>query len=203
MLDLKREWFKSEERFIGRTLGKLPITPNQWTALSVVFALAGLYFTVTLSFGPAFVMFFFAGILDFVDGSVARAKNMSSKTGAYIDTVVDRYVEGIMLFGLLFVALPEILIPAHAWVFLAIFGSIVTTYAKAAAKEKELVNQELKGGLMSRGERIILIFIIFILLTLSQAYIATIILIVIAVLSNFTALQRFFSAINLNKKDIK
>ena len=148
-------------------------------------------------------MFFFAGILDFVDGSVARAKNMSSKTGAYIDTVVDRYVEGIMLFGLLFVALPEILIPAHAWVFLAIFGSIVTTYAKAAAKEKELVNQELKGGLMSRGERIILIFIIFILLTLSQAYIATIILIVIAVLSNFTALQRFFSAINLNKKDIK
>ncbi|MDD3032399.1 MAG: CDP-alcohol phosphatidyltransferase family protein [Candidatus Pacebacteria bacterium] len=203
MLDLKREWFKSEERLIGRTLGKLPITPNQWTCLSVVFALVGLYFTINLSFVLAFVMFFFAGILDFVDGSVARAKNMSSKTGAYIDTVVDRYVEGIMLFGLLFVTLPEILIPAYAWVFLAIFGSIVTTYAKAAAKEKDLVNQELKGGLMSRGERIILIFAMFILLAFSQAYIATIILIVIAVLSNFTALQRFFSAINLNKKDIK
>jgi len=203
MLDLKREWFKSEERFIGKTLGKLPITPNQWTSLSVVFALVGLYFIVTLNFGIAFIMFFFAGILDFVDGSVARAKNMSSKTGAYIDTVIDRYVEGIMFFGLLFVALPDILVPAYIWIFLALFGSLVTTYTKAAAREKRLVDEEWNGGLMSRGERIILIFIIFILLALSQAYIATIILIVIAVLSNFTALQRFFSAINLNKKDIK
>jgi len=203
MLDLKREWFKSEERFIGKTLGKLPITPNQWTSLSVVFALVGKYFIVTLNFVIALIMFFFAGILDFVDGSVARAKNMSSKTGAYIDTVIDRYVEGIMFFGLLFVALPDILVPAYIWIFLALFGSLVTTYTKAAAREKRLVDEEWNGGLMSRGERIILIFIIFILLALSQAYIATIILIVIAVLSNFTALQRFFSAINLNKKDIK
>lgn len=200
MLDLKREWFKSQERFIGKTLGKMPITPNQWTVLSIIFALAGLYFTINLDFLWAFIMFFVAGILDFVDGSVARAKNMSSNTGAYIDTVVDRYVEGIMLLGLFFVQLPEIILPASVWIFLALFGSIVTTYAKAAAKEKDLVNQELKGGLMSRGERIILIFAIFILLIFSQAYIATIILIAIAVLANFTALQRFFSAINLNLK---
>jgi len=200
MLDLKREWFKSEERFIGRTLGKLPITPNQWTTLSIIFAFAGLYFIINFDFVSAFAAFFIAGILDFVDGSVARAKNMSSNTGAYIDTVVDRYVEGIMLLGLFFISLPEIILPSSVWIFLALFGSIVTTYAKAAAKEKELVDQELKGGLMSRGERIILIFMIFILLAFSQAYIATIILIIIAVLSNFTALQRFFSAIEKNKK---
>lgn len=198
MLDLKREWFKSIERFIGKTLGRLPITPNQWTLLSIVFALIGLYFTINFNFLLALISFFISGILDFIDGSVARAKNMSSNTGAYIDTIVDRYIEGIMFLGLLFISLPTIIFPSYIWIFLALFGSMLTTYTKAAAKEKELVKLELKGGLMSRGERLILIFLIFILLIFSQQYLATIIIIIFAALSNFTALQRFFSAI---KKD--
>jgi phosphatidylglycerophosphate synthase len=136
MLDLKREWFKPQERFIGRTLGKLPITPNQWTFLSIVFALIGLCFVVNFNFFLALLFFLISGVLDFVDGSVARAKNMASKTGAYIDTIVDRYVEGIMFMSLLFVSLPVIMVPASVWICLSIFGSIVTTYAKAAAKEK-------------------------------------------------------------------
>ncbi|MDD2909411.1 MAG: CDP-alcohol phosphatidyltransferase family protein [Candidatus Pacebacteria bacterium] len=198
MLDLKREWFKSIERFIGKTLGRLPITPNQWTLLSIVFALIGLYFTINFNFLLALISFFISGILDFIDGSVARAKNMSSNTGAYIDTIVDRYIEGIMFLGLLFISLLTIIFPSYIWIFLALFGSMLTTYTKAAAKEKELVKLELKGGLMSRGERLILIFLIFILLIFSQQYLATIIIIIFAALSNFTALQRFFSAI---KKD--
>lgn len=199
MLDLKREWFKSQERFIGKTLGKLPITPSQWTITSVLFALLGLFFVIKANFVLALIMFFMAGVLDFVDGSVARAKKMASNTGAYIDTIVDRYVEGIMFMSLLFVSLPIIGVPAYVWVCLAIFGSIITTYAKAAAKEKDLVLKELKGGLLSRGERIILLLILFTLLIFSQYYVATIILIIIAVLANFTALQRVFSAIGLNK----
>ncbi|MGI6340836.1 MAG: CDP-alcohol phosphatidyltransferase family protein [Minisyncoccales bacterium] len=198
MLDLKREWFKSIEKFIGKTLGRLPITPNQWTLMSIVFALMGLYFTINVNFLLALISFFVSGILDFIDGSVARAKNMSSNTGAYIDTIVDRYIEGIMFLGLLFVSLPTVIFPSYIWIFLALFGSMLTTYTKAAAKEKGLVKQELKGGLMSRGERIILIFLIFILLIFSQQYLATIIIIIFAILSNLTALQRFFSAI---KKD--
>lgn len=198
MLDLKREWFKSIEKFIGKTLGRLSITPNQWTLMSIVFALMGLYFTINVNFLLALISFFVSGILDFIDGSVARAKNMSSNTGAYIDTIVDRYIEGIMFLGLLFVSLPTVIFPSYIWIFLALFGSMLTTYTKAAAKEKGLVKQELKGGLMSRGERIILIFLIFILLIFSQQYLATIIIIIFAILSNLTALQRFFSAI---KKD--
>jgi phosphatidylglycerophosphate synthase len=68
MLDLKREWFKPQERFIGRTLGKLPITPNQWTFLSIVFALIGLCFVVNSNFFLALLFFLISGVLDFVDG---------------------------------------------------------------------------------------------------------------------------------------
>lgn len=200
MLDKKRHWFKDLEKIIGKVFGSLPLTPNQYTYLSGVFALIGLYFISQENLILAIILFLIAAGLDFVDGAVARAKNMSSKIGAYLDTVFDRYVEGIMFFGILFLPLPYFIIPGYAWVYLAIFGSIVTTYVKAAAKEKDLVNQELKGGLLSRGERLILTFLALILGVIYPDYLYMIYVIaLIAILANFTAIQRFSSAISNNK----
>ena len=200
MLDTKRHWFKDLEKLVGKIFGALPLTPNQYTYLSGIFALIGLWYMIQENLILAIGFFLIAGGLDFVDGAVARAKNMSSKVGAYLDTVFDRYVEGIIFFGMLFLALPTVWIPGYAWVYLAIFGSVVTTYIKAAAKEKDLVNQELKGGLLSRGERLILIFVALILGVMYPDYLyMTYVIAIIAVLSNFTAIQRFHSAVSINK----
>lgn len=200
MLDTKRHWFKDLEKIVGKIFGSLPLTPNQYTYLSGVFALIGLFFMIQENIILAIISFLIAGGLDFVDGAVARAKNMSSKVGAYLDTIFDRYVEGIMFLGILFLPLPYFIIPGYAWVYLAIFGSIVTTYVKAAAKEKDLVNQELKGGLLSRGERLILTFIALILGIIYPDYLyMTYVIALIAVLANFTAIQRFVSAVSKNK----
>ncbi len=201
MLDTKRHWFKDLEKIVGSVFGVLPLTPNQYTYLSGISALVGLWFMMRENLIWATIFFFIAAGLDFVDGAVARAKNMSSKVGAYLDTVFDRYVEGIIFFGMFFLALPQVIIPGQAWVYLAIFGSIVTTYAKAAAKEKDLVNQELKGGLLSRGERLILIFLALVLGIIYPDYLyMTYVVAVIAVLANFTAIQRIYSAIKINKQ---
>jgi len=200
MLDTKRHWFKDLEKIVGSLFGILPLTPNQYTYLSGVFALIGLWFMMGESLIWATIFFVIAAGLDFVDGAVARAKNMSSKVGGYLDTVFDRYVEGIIFFGMMFLVLPEVIIPGQAWVYLAIFGSVVTTYVKAAAKEKDLVNQELKGGLLSRGERLILIFIALVLGIIYPDYLyMTYVVAIIAVLANFTAIQRVHSAITINK----
>jgi phosphatidylglycerophosphate synthase len=202
MLDTKRHWFKDLEKIVGSVFGAFPITPNQYTYLSGVFALIGLWFMMGESLIWATAFFVIAAGLDFVDGAVARNKNMSSKVGAYLDTVFDRYVEGIIFFGMMFLALPEVIyIPGQAWVYLAIFGSVVTTYVKAAAKEKDLVNQELKGGLLSRGERLILIFIALVLGIIYSDYLyMTYVVAMIAILANFTAIQRVHSAISINAK---
>jgi len=199
MLDTKRHWFKDLEKIVGSVFGAFPITPNQYTYLSGVFALIGLWYMMGENLVLATIMFLIAAGLDFVDGAVARKKNMSSKVGAYLDTVFDRYVEGIIFFGMLFLMLPEVIIPGQAWVYLAIFGSVVTTYVKAAAKEKDLVNQELKGGLLSRGERLILIFIALISGIMYPDYLyMTYVVAIIAILANFTAIQRVHSAISIN-----
>ena len=159
MLDTKRYLFKGLEKKIGIFFSALPFTPNHYTFASVFFALGSFYFLTKQELVLTIILFLIAGFLDLVDGAVARHKGVESKMGAYLDTIIDRYVEVILLMGMFFLPLPEILLPAKIWISLIIFGSLMTTYSKAAAKEKELTNQELKGGLFSRGERIIFLLV--------------------------------------------
>jgi len=194
MLDLYKDSFKKLEKKVGRLFSFLPISPNQYTLISIFFAIFSFYFLIKQNLILAIFFFLIAGFLDFIDGAVARYKNISTKIGAYLDTICDRYVEGILLLGMLFLPLPKILLPAYVWIFLILFGSLITTYAKAAAKEKELVKQELKGGLLSRAERIILLIISLILGIFNFSWM-TYLLIAIAILTNFTAFQRINSAI--------
>ncbi len=194
MLDLRRHLFLSLEKKVGKLFSFFPFTPNQYTLISVMFALFSFYFLVKENIILALFFFLLAGFLDFVDGAVARYKNIATKKGAYLDTIVDRYVEGILLLGILFLPLPKIFLPHYFWIALILFGSVLTTYAKAAAKEKELVIQELKGGLLSRGERIILL-LLSLILGYFNYYWMSYLLILIAVLTNITALQRIIWAI--------
>jgi len=199
MLDLYKNKFKKVEIIVAKFFSGFPLTPNQYTLISVIFAFFGFCFLIKNNLPVSLILFLIAGLLDFIDGAVARYKNIVTKIGAYLDTVVDRYIEGFLLFGMLFLPLPKILVAGYIWIFLILFGSLLTTYAKAAAKEKELVTKELKGGLLSRGERIILLLISLILWIIDPTFIwMTYLLILIAVLTNFTALQRIHSAIKLN-----
>ncbi len=197
MLDLHKEKFKKVEVLFGKIFSILPLTPNHYTLLSIFFGFLTFYFLTKQKIAFAIFSFLVASLLDFIDGAVARFKNLATKKGAYLETICDRYVEGMLLLGMLFLPLPKIFLPPAFWIFLILFGSVMTTYAKAAAKEKELVVQELKGGLLSRAERLILLLIALFLGNFNFYWMENV-LILIAILTNFTALQRIFSALKLD-----
>lgn len=199
MLDTKRELFKGMEKIVGKIFSAIGLTPNQYTLTSIVFAIGALFFILKQNFWVAFAFFVVAAFMDFVDGAVARHKNISTVRGAYLDTVVDRYVEGLIFIGMMFLPFENILIPGYVWVSLAMFGSVLTTYSKAAAKEKNVVANEAKGGLLSRGERLILMGIALILASFNLTWMLYI-LIILAVLSNFTAIQRVVSVWRVSAK---
>jgi phosphatidylglycerophosphate synthase len=190
MLDLQREKFKWLETAIAKAFAVLAITPNQYTFLSIVLAVAGACFTAIANYWLAMLFLVLAAFFDLIDGAVARAKSLSTPKGAYWDTVADRYVEAIFLFGLLFAPLPVWYLPGYFWIFLALFGTTMTTYAKAAAKEKELTKVELKGGLMSRAERFFIYLAVVAALGTGNGDWAVYFLAVLAALANITALQR-------------
>ena len=204
MLDTKRHWFKWLEKIITKTFGVLPLTPNQYTYLSGVAAVMVFWFIVNNNLILGAIFFLIAAGMDLVDGAVARAKNMVTEKGAFLDTVFDRYIEVSILMGFFFLDLPEIILPAYVWIGLAIFGSIVTTYIPAAAQQKKYMNEQLKGGIMSRAERVIFMFLALVLATIYPDYIyATYVIIALAIISNLSAIQRFVMIILIKNQNCK
>ena len=191
----RRAKFGKLSEKIGQVFGKLPLGPNHWTMLTIVIVSISAYFVTQGEFLLASVLLLLSAFLDMVDGAVARATNKATLFGGFFDTVVDRYVEGIIIFSLLFAQLPDFILPSSAWILLALFGSMITTYVKAAAKEKELVpkGKEVVGGVVERGERLLLLFF-GILLASQNIIFLTYSIVGLAVLSNIAGLQRIWCA---------
>jgi phosphatidylglycerophosphate synthase len=100
--------------------------------------------------------------------------------------------------------LPEIIWPAEFWIILALFGASVTPYIPAAAQQKGYMDEQLRGGIMSRGERVILMLVSLFLAIIYPDYIyTTYVIIILAVFSNLSAIQRFAMVIIKNNDNCK
>ena len=194
----KREKIKSIKVFeecVGRTFSVLPLSPNQWTFLALVFAFSAAYFVLQQQFILGGIFIIISGFIDFVDGAVARRLKKVTVVGAYLDTIIDRYVEFIFIFPLIFIPLPSFYLPANFWVMLYLFGGMMTTYTKAAAKEKNLRKEELKGGVLERSERIVLLTIGIFLAAINIIYLMYVI-VLLSILTNVSAFQRISLALS-------
>lgn len=189
----KKENFNSTSTKLGKIISKLGISPNAWTFISLIFAIAAAVFIIRKEILAGAILFLVSIILDVFDGAVARATGKTTKFGGFFDTVVDRYVESLIFFSLLFVPLPKVILPSQIWIFVLLFGSLMTTYIKAAAREKGLVDEDLRGGLLGRSERTVIIFLGLVI----GAYLPIVlswIIFILAILTNLAAIQRFVLA---------
>ena len=96
----------------------------------------------------------FAGLFDMLDGQVARMGKMTSRYGALFDSVLDRYSELIVLFGICYYLIFQGYFISSMFGFIALIGSMMVSYVRARA---EGLGIECKGGFMQRPERVILI----------------------------------------------
>lgn len=197
-LNRHREKFSRLSIKTGMAFSRLGLSANQWTLLTVIPAAVSFYFLINRDFLAASAFFLMAGFIDIVDGAVARVTGTVSKLGAYLDTVIDRYVEFAIITGLLFVKLPSVIFRIEFWVFAYLFGAMMTTYSKAAAKEKEITTGELKGGMLERAERLIILFFGLLLAHFDLTYLSYVVM-VLAVLANISAVQRVFMASRMAK----
>ncbi len=194
MLEEKKEIFEKLTKKTDRYFSLIRISPNIFTLSSLIFAILSFIFLIKNKLIFASIFFIIASLLDWLDGKIARATKKVTKIGAYLDTIVDRYVEGIVLLGFLFLPLPKFIFPSSVWIFLALFGGLLTTYSKAAQKEKGLLIKKSKFSLAGRGERVILI-ILSMLLGIFNLSLTTYLIFALAIISNFSALERIFFAI--------
>jgi phosphatidylglycerophosphate synthase len=170
---------------VARLVGDAGIPPNVLTLSSLVpMALAGW----NLGHGnlaAAASWTLVGGVLDLIDGAVARISGKTSTFGAVLDSVVDRasdtlvYVGGIYYFHVTgqsqYVVLGAV----------ALGGAIGVSYTRARA---ENVIPECRVGFTERGERLALIILGLYLDRLGQAFI------LLAFLAWLTTVQRLLHA---------
>jgi len=149
---------------VGSALAPLPLTPNQWTLLSVAAALAaGTVIAVRQDLAAGLVLFAVAALLDLVDGAVARARGEVSALGGFIDGVADRFVEALFLFSFMFYPLPIVLVDPKIWLAGLVFlGACMPSFIRAYADHKGVMTREKAlalGGIFERSERLGLVII--------------------------------------------
>ena len=93
-----------------------------------------------------------SGVCDILDGRIARATGATSRYGAFIDALLDRYIELFFFVGFAFFARHAG--PGGVAATLALGSSILVSYARAMG---ESLGVECTGGLMQRGERLALL----------------------------------------------
>ena len=161
---------------------RLGLHPNTMTLFGLAGNIVGAIFLATGHMTVGGILILVSGWFDGLDGAMARQLNQPTKFGAFVDSVTDRWSEMVIFLGLLLYYLPR---PDGflygVLVFAATMGSVMVSYTKARA---EALGFDCNIGLLTRMERY-LVMAPALILNLPQVA-----LWVIAILANFTALQR-------------
>jgi CDP-diacylglycerol--glycerol-3-phosphate 3-phosphatidyltransferase len=143
---------------LGNLLAKLGVSANGLTYTSLLLGVVAFGFAARGQFWLAAFSVFAGGVLDALDGIVARTTGTVSRYGALLDSTVDRVTDALPLLGVLLFygsSWPLAMITA-----LALVGSIVIPYARARA---EALGAKLPSLFMRRPERIVLLVLCFLL----------------------------------------
>jgi CDP-diacylglycerol--glycerol-3-phosphate 3-phosphatidyltransferase len=179
-------WVRRHAEALITALGRTPLTPNQVTVVG--FALT-LLTAALAAFGQlrwAGVVLIFAGTCDILDGALARSTNASYPYGAFLDSTLDRYSEGVVYLGLCayFLSVDG---PLQRWLVLAtlaaLAGSFLVSYVRARAQS---LGFTCKSGLFQRPERVV-VTVAGLLIGGPVLYVVVFLL---AIVTNITALQR-------------
>lgn len=176
-----RKTFKGILDSISGFLLKIGLTPNAVTIFGVVLSCGVAVLIGTGHINWAGILMIISAPMDALDGSMARLKGTSSKFGAFLDSVTDRYSELIILGGLLYYYLRLDNVLACMLVFIAAGGSVLVSYTKARA---ESLGFDAHVGLLTRVERVIVLDVCLVF------NIPIVALWILAVLANVTAIQR-------------
>ena len=155
--------------------------PNTITILGVAGNIVGAYLLARGEMTIGGIVIVVMGLVDALDGTMARLRGMTGQFGAFVDSVSDRYSELIIFAGLIYYYTQQGNDLMTLVAYLAAAGSVLVSYVRARGQS---LGWDTKVGILTRMERY---------LVLAPALILNfpeIGLWIIAIFANFTALQR-------------
>lgn len=175
---------------ISAYLAQYDVSPNLITLASFAIAvLAGIFFFFggyqNILIGG--IMAQLSSILDGCDGEIARLKFRSSDFGKWLDRVLDRYADGLIILGMTH-ALWLSTKNEYVWLigFLALTGTYLNSYT--AGIYDDLINKKLINNTFRIG-RDVRLFIIFVGSLFNQVFL---VMIILGILTNTESIRRLF-----------
>ena len=132
------------------------IRPNQLTVLGLFCSMLATAAFVSEHGRLGGVLLALAGALDILDGSLARVSGQVSPFGAFLDSVLDRYSDLLVLTGLVVSFMRTGGRAEVVAALLALIGTVMVSYTRARA---ESVGVECRVGFMERGERMLTLIV--------------------------------------------
>ena len=179
---------------------KIGLTPNKVSIIGFILALSAVgAYAMSLSYRwlllLATVLLLASGFCDTLDGIIARAFQQVTVFGGFFDSVLDRYADAAVYAAIIIAGLCN-----QVWGLAALAGSILVSYSRARAEAAGIKMESI--GLAERAERMLILaavsIIAFFWLPALGYGIA-----LLAVLSNFTVVQRAFHVYKeLRKKPV-
>ncbi|MBI5507686.1 MAG: GtrA family protein [Deltaproteobacteria bacterium] len=137
---------------LWRVVLRSGVPPTAITTLSALVAIAAGLSLAAGRFALGGWLYIFSGILDILDGRLARKANKVTKSGGALDSILDRYADSAVLAGLAWYY-------RDSWVLgaalVALIGSNLVPYIRARGEAAGVSVKEV--GVMQRAERIIYI----------------------------------------------
>jgi archaetidylinositol phosphate synthase len=175
------------------------LTPNMISAVGMILAfLSALAYAEwqlnSLYFLLATILLLLSGFCDALDGIVARLYENATVFGGFLDSLLDRYADAAIYVGIILGGLCD-----ARWGLVAIIGSLLVSYSRARAEAAGIKMESV--GLAERAERMIILAVSTIVAMFWQpTTVMNISIILLAILSNLTVLQRSIHVYNRSKK---
>jgi archaetidylinositol phosphate synthase len=197
-LKQKVQGMLTQEARIAHTIG---LTPNKITIIGAIFAFLSAITYAEWRGQPLYllaaaILLLFSGFSDALDGIVARLYQQSTVFGGFLDSLLDRYADAVVYIGLI-LARPRLC--DTFWGLTALTGSVLVSYSRARA---EAVGTKMESvGFAERAERILILILVSLIAVFWQPQtIINIGIIVLAIISNLTVIQRSLYAYRQMKK---
>ena len=183
LTDWAHEWMAVIFAPVARALQRIGVTPNTLTILGFVLGLAGGVLIAVGRWPIAVGVLITSGLLDGFDGLLARQTNQTTRFGAFLDSVLDRWSDSSIFIGLLIWYSGQGMQMEASLSGVALASSVLVSYTRARA---EGIGARCNRGLFTRLERFVSVLVGLVSKQMTLA------LWVIALLSTFTAFQRIY-----------
>jgi archaetidylinositol phosphate synthase len=178
---------------------KIGLTPNRISAAGIALA-----FLAALTYAEwqlnafllllATALLLLSGFCDALDGVVARLYGEATVFGGFLDSLLDRYADAAVYVGIIIGGLCDV-----RWGLVAIIGSLLVSYSRARAEAAGIRMESI--GFAERAERMIILAGASIVASFWQTVtVMNVSILLLAVLSNLTVLQRSVYVYSRSKK---